>query len=326
MTDTPNDRPRLVNARRISTLTGVVALTAAGVLAATGAYAEGEGDAAEHRSTISAEAEGEGEGHSAAPDTVSGEGEGEGEGEGGASADPDVALLTGLAFMEGHVRAGLALYEAGDLAAAKTHMGHPIEEKYEAVEEALEQSGHGQLEDQIAALAAATEAEADLSEVQARFAEMRETMEAVRATYPADKQVESLVALTRIAGEEYSAAIGDDQSVTDLHEYQDSWGFLRVVEAEATQMAEGDDAALAKVAQTLLEQVDATRAVYGDLQGEGSFDADAQVIYGAAARMELAGLSLGHAETSAEGEGEGGTSAEGEGEGGASVEGEGEGK
>lgn len=305
MTDTQNHRPRLVNVRRVSTLTGVAALTAAGVIAATGVYAEGEGEgeSAEQTSTISAEAEGEGEGHSAAPETASGEGEGEGEGD--APADPDVALLTGLAFMEGHVRAGLALYEAGDLTAAKTHMGHPIEEKYEAVEDALEQSGHGALEGQIAALATATEAEADLSEVQARFTEMRETMEAVRAGYPADKQIEGLVALTRIAGEEYSAAIGDDQSVTDLHEYQDSWGFLRVVEAEATQMVESGDAALAKVAQTLLDQVGVTSAVYGDLQGEGSFDADAEVIYGAAARMELAGLSLSHAETSVEGEGEG---------------------
>ncbi|MBJ3762488.1 hypothetical protein ILP92_07000 [Maribius pontilimi] len=299
MSETPNQRPRLVNARRVSTLTGVAALTAAGVIAATGAYAEGEGESAERETTISAE--GEGEGHSVAAETASGEGEGEG----GAPADPDVALLTGLAFMEGHVRAGLALYELGDLAAAKTHMGHPIEEKYEAVEEALEQSGHAQLEDQIAALAAATEAEADLSEVRARFGEMRETMQVVRASYPAATQVESLVALTRIAGEEYSAAFGDDQSITDLHEYQDSWGFLRAVEAEAQQMAEGDDAALAKVAQTLLDQVAVTGAVYGDLQGEGSFDADAEVIYGAAARMELAALTLGHAETPAEGEGEG---------------------
>ncbi|MEQ6250070.1 hypothetical protein ABMC89_14345 [Sulfitobacter sp. HNIBRBA3233] len=307
MTDTPNNRPRLVNARRVSTLTGVAALTAAGFIAASGAYAEGEGEgeSVEQTSTISAQAEGEGEGHSAAPETASGEGEGEGEGEGSASADGGVALLTGLAFMEGHVRAGLALYEAGDLAAAKTHMGHPIEEKYEAVEDALEKSGHGALEGQIAALAAATEAEADLSEVQALFTEMRETMEAVRADYPADTQVESLVALTRIAGEEYSAAIGDNQTVTDLHEYQDSWGFLRVVEAEATQMAESGDTALAEVAQTLLEQVGVTDAVYGDLQGQGSFDPNAEVIYGAAARMELAGLSLGHAESAAEGEGEG---------------------
>ena len=296
MTDTSNHRPRLVTARRISTLTGVAALTAAGVIAATGAYAEGESDASGHASSISAEAEGEA--HGAPSEAASGEGDGEGEG--GVSADADVALLTGLAFMEGHVRAGLALYEAGDLAAAKTHMGHPIEEKYEAVEDALEDSGHGQLEAQIAALAAATEAEADLSEVQARFDEMRETMEAVRAGYSADKQVESLVALTRIAGDEYGAAIGDDRSVTDLHEYQDSWGFLRVVEAEAMQMAESDDAALAKVARTLLEQVDATRAVYGDLQGEGSFETDSQVIHAAAARMELAGLSLERAETTVE--------------------------
>ncbi|WP_273250428.1 hypothetical protein [Sediminimonas qiaohouensis] len=71
------------------------------------------------------------------------------EAEGTSSEDEEVTHLTGLAFMEGHIRAGLALYVQGDIATAKTHMDHPIEGKYEAVEDQLESSGHGVLEGQI---------------------------------------------------------------------------------------------------------------------------------------------------------------------------------
>ena len=340
MTDRKTTSPRLVNVRRVSTLTGVVALTAAGVIAVPEAFAEGE--AAERtpviespaESVIEAEGEGVGEAHAADDEgegegaAAEGEGEGaahgaEGEGEGavasGSEGGDDVALLTGLAFMEGHIRAGLALYEEGDLAAAKTHMGHPIEEKYEAVEAQLERSGHGVLEEQIAALAAATEDQADLTEVKALFSNVRETMEAVRTDHSAEQQVASLIGLTRIAGAEYTAAVADDGSVSDLHEYQDSWGFLRVVETEATQMAESDDEILASVARVFLDQVALTAQIYGDLQGNGTFDTDPSVIYGGAARMELASLKLKSSSIEVEGEGEGG-----EGEGGASTASEGE--
>lgn len=328
MTDRKTTSPRLVNVRRVSTLTGVVALTAAGVIAVPEAFAEGE--AAEQtrviespaESVIEAEGEGvdEGEGEAAAAE---GEGEGagqgaEGEGEAavasGSEGGDDVALLTGLAFMEGHIRAGLALYEEGDFAAAKTHMGHPIEEKYEAVKAQLERSGHGVLEEQIAALAAATEDQADLTEVKALFSNVRETMEAVRADHSAEQQVASLIGLTRVAGAEYTAAVAEDGSVSDLHEYQDSWGFLRVVETEAIQMAESDDEILASVARVFLDQVALTAQIYGDLQGNGTFDTDPSVIYGGAARMELASLKLKSSSIEAEGEGEGGASTASEGE------------
>ena len=325
MSDTPTPRLRIVTARRVSTLTGLAALTAAGMIAATGVHAEGEGEGAEAASTLSTEAEGEGHGasHAAASEAAAGEGEG------GAQADDDVSLLTGLGFMEGHIRAGLALYAEGDVTAAKTHMGHPIEEKYGAVAEQLKAAGHGALEGQIRALAAATEAEAELAAIEALFDEVRATMEAARADYPETKQIEGLIALTRIAGEEYAVAVGDGETVTDLHEYQDSWGFLQVVGIEAGQMAENGDAELAGVAQAILAQVAETGAVYGDLQGGGEFAADPAVIHGAAARMELAALKLDVSDTGAEGEGEGEGHSEGEGEGegdaASSAEGEGEG-
>lgn len=305
MTDRNPDGPRLVTARRVSALTGLAALATAGVISSSGAQAEGAGAADER--ILLAQAEGEGEGEAHAAGTY--EGEGGGEGEGAASIDPDTEFLSGLAFMEGHIRAGLALYRQGDLEAAKTHMGHPIEEKYDAVADGVAEAGFADLKDRISGLADAAEAEVDFSEIEQRFAEVRATLEAVRGDFSPAQQVAGLIDLTRTAGAEYAAAI-EDGRISNLHEYQDSWGFLQVVETEARQMAESDDAKVAEVGRKMLEQVDVTRAAYGDLQGDGTFKLDPSILYGAAARMEIAGADLSRdedaGEAEAEGEGESG--------------------
>ncbi|WP_370162780.1 hypothetical protein [Limimaricola soesokkakensis] len=238
---------------------------------------EGEGDGS---------AEGEGEGAAAAP--AGGEGEGEG---GSGGGDPVQALQRDLSFMEGHLRAGLALYEAGDLAAAKTHMGHPIEEKYGAVAEPLEERGFDGLRDQIAAIAAATEAEAPLAEVQAAFDAARATMEEVREGISTRDQVLGLAKLVRVAGEEYAVAV-EGGTLSNLHEYQDSWGFLQVVEAELTQMVESGNESAAHVAEEALKYLATTGAAFGDIQGEGEFTMNPTLLHAAAARIELEALEL----------------------------------
>jgi len=65
------------------------------------------------------------------------------EGECSTPVNPNVALLRDLGFIEGHLQAGLALYEVGDLAAAQTQMGHPIKKKYDAASEPMADRGQG---------------------------------------------------------------------------------------------------------------------------------------------------------------------------------------
>ena len=258
---------------------------------------EGEGETAagtggEGEGTAEAAATGEGEGEPA----PGGEGSGQsaagngGEGEGGtADLAPDVAFLTGLAFMEGHLRAGLALYEAGDISAVKTHMGHPIEEKYEAVAARLDRLGYGELREEITALAAAAEAEEPYEKIADMFDDVRQTHERVRADFGLSDQLSSYVALTRIAADEYVVAV-DGGTLSNLHEYQDAWGFLQVIKAEANELAQSDDARASRAAGSVLEQIEAAGAAFGDLQGEGAYEKDASVLYAAAARMELTAL------------------------------------
>jgi hypothetical protein len=246
-----------------------------------------------------AQAEGEGEG--AVPAGGEGEGEGaasggEGEGEGAAAGDdapPKVALLRDIGFMTGHMRAGMALYEEGDVEAAKTHMGHPIEEKYDAVADDLEALGHGDLREDILALSAATEAGAPPEEVRALFDAVIAKADAARdaAEATAAEQLLALALLGKIAAEEYAVAL-EGGSVSNLHEYQDSWGFLRTIEPEAGALAESSDPAVAEAAQEILAQVEGLGSSYGDLQGEGIQSTDPSVLHGAAARMELAALGV----------------------------------
>jgi hypothetical protein len=98
--------------------------------------------------------------------------------------------------------------------------------------------------------------------------------------------------LTRIAAAEYDVAIADDGSVGNLHEYQDSWGFLRTVEAEAERLATSDDAAVAEAGTRILEQVRVTDAAFGDLAGASIPSADPSILFGAAARMDLAAMAV----------------------------------
>lgn len=215
---------------------------------------------------------------------------GEGEGE-GARVDPTVALLRDLGFIEGHLRAGMALYEADDRAAARTHMGHPIEEKYDAVAQPLDARGLGRLREEILALASASEADAPLAELEPLFAKVRATIEQARAQTTAREQIKGLAALTRISGIEYQIAV-EGGGISNLHEYQDAWGFLRVVETEARQMVESDDPQIAEAGTRILDHLSATDAAFGDLQGRGEMEIDPSRLFGAAARIDLTALRV----------------------------------
>ena len=289
MTDTL--KPRVVTARRMLTLTTAATTVAVGFSAAAGAQDVGAWQAGDDYIVL-AQASGEGEGAASGEGAaIEGHGEG-GEGEGAGSADPDQALQRDMSFMEGHMRAGLELYKAGDLAAAKTHMGHPIEEKYGAVADPLADRGFDHLRQQIEAVAAATEAEAPFAEVEEAFAAARAIMKEVRTEMSPRDQMLGLAKLIRVAADEYTVAV-DGGEISNLHEYQDSWGFLRVVQTELEQMEASDDAALAHVAEESLEFLRATKAAFGDIQGKGEMSLDPGILYGAAARIELKALELG---------------------------------
>jgi len=313
------DRPaRAVTPRRLVTLTGLTAVLASPAFAdgtagaattdddASFLVAQAEGESAaggegEAESGGEGEAASGGEGEAAAGgegegEAASGEGggEGEGEGEGGASLDPTTALLRDLGFMAGHLRAGHALYEAGDLEAAKTHMGHPIEEKYDAVAGPLEEMGMGDMREALTRLVEAAEAEMAHEEVHSHYESVMASIEEAReaAGAPPRQQMTALSELMRVAGDEYRIAT-EGGEVSNLHEYQDSWGFLQIIRSEAQQFAESEDAALAEAGADVVATVDDVLSkAFGDIQGQDIPEMDASLLYAGASRVEIAALGL----------------------------------
>lgn len=271
-------KPRVVTARRMLSLTTAATTIAVGLSTAVTAQDIDTGNL-DDGYIVLAQVSGEGAAAS-------------GEGEGGGGGDPEQVLQRDMSFMEGHMRAGLELYEAGDLVAAKTHMGHPIAEKYGAVSDLLADRGFDRLRQQIEAVAAATEAETPFAEAKGAFDAARVTMEEVRAGMSLRDQMLGLAALIRVAGDEYTVAV-EGGEISNLHEYQDSWGFLRVVETELEQMAASNNSPVSEASKKALEYLAATDVAFGDIHGEGEMTLDPSILYGVAARIELEALELG---------------------------------
>jgi hypothetical protein len=171
-----------------------------------------------------------------------------GEGEGGAKTKVGaLPIEQRLAFMSGHVEAGIALYRAGDAKAAAPHLMHPVDETHESERAGLEKLGFEpdvfkRVSEALAAGKPAAEIEADLKAAQANLAKMREA-----AGGDAAAQIKYLMDVT-VA--EYKAAV-PEKAVTDAREYQDAWGFVTVARALAGKL----DAAQAKEVTALLDQM-----------------------------------------------------------------------
>ncbi len=184
-----------------------------------------------------------GEGGESAQTSQTGEaGEGEGgEGEGGESSTVIGSLPAPkrVAFMSGHVAAGIALYRAGDAEAAAPHMLHPVSETHASERAGLEQLGFDAAPFEM--VAAALEAGRSAEEIEPQLQAAEANLAAVRTAAGGDP-AELIRYLMEVTVEEYTIAV-PDQTVTDPGEYQDAWGFVKVAREVA------DDADLAKADQ-----------------------------------------------------------------------------
>lgn len=218
---------------------------------------------------------------------------GGGEGEGATNLPGDIDFLRDLGFISGHLRVGMALLKDKDLTAASIHMNHPIEEKYQEIATRLKELGFGDLKGDLLALSKATDAGRPLAEVQALFDAAIARIQAAAAASPsnAGDRVMALVELGRIAAGDYSAGVNNG-IIVDLAEYQDSWGFIQTIQAQADVLATSKDANLAAAAAKIKDLLDGIKPAYGDLQAKGIAEYDPSLVYGAAARMEIVALGL----------------------------------
>lgn len=213
-----------------------------------------------------------------------------GEGEGAVPEDPKILLLRNIGRYEGHLYAAMALAEAGDITAVKIHIAHTSGGEFDAViDEVSDQVA--EFPEQLAALIRSLGDGNSADALRQAFADIQNTFNAVRAQMSPHDQAIALAALMRHAGESYGIATAGDM-VSDVSEYQASWGYIKVVAAQAQAMSRSVDNRVATAGEKILGYLDATAPAFGDLQGEGITDMRASLIYGAAARIELAALGL----------------------------------
>ena len=195
----------------------------------------GEGESGEGESGEGESGEGE-SGESESGEGESGEGE-SGEGEGGEDGHSIGALPVEqrLAFMSGHVKAGIALYRAGEPAMGAPHLLHPVSETHQAERAGLDALGFDA--SIFEAVSAALDAGKPAAEIEPQLSAAEANLEAVAAKAGGDT-ANIITYLMGVIVEEYTIAITDGQ-VTDAGEYQDAWGFAQVAKDRAASLPAG---------------------------------------------------------------------------------------
>jgi hypothetical protein len=148
-------------------------------------------------------------------------------------ATDDVAYLSRLGLIRGHLLVGMELYEKGMHDHARGHMKHPADELYAALVQAFEHRGSSGFAVELETLASLVQQDADDSAVRQAYAALLERIAAsearvdLRTAGAAATQGAVAVNLLREAAGEYSIGVVNG-SIEEVHEYQDAYGFTRV--------------------------------------------------------------------------------------------------
>ena len=290
-------------ARRLKLLTGLSTLALSGAVA-LGAYAsEGESEGQEghdeHKSHMAGESESEGGesegGESEGASSVSGESEG-GESEGEAAsadfANDKASYLSALMIVRGHLLSGDALYEAGDKVMGAAHMRHPQAEMMTNLAPAFVAHGADAITGDLDGLASAAEDGADAALVHKKYLAVKEKLKAAaKASTPTTRDMLLAAAKTMtVAGEEFDIGVKDGE-IVNAHEYHDAHGFLKTIVDVVSTMNGANDAEQAAI-NLAREQAAIAYSVAPTVAPTEVFDHKSSLIYGAAARIEIAARGL----------------------------------
>ncbi|MGQ0801725.1 MAG: hypothetical protein ACT4NL_16625 [Pseudomarimonas sp.] len=254
-----------------------------------GLFAEGEGASA----TATAPAK------TAVVSSEGGEGgEGEGTAQPASAVTDDIVYLNLLGQVRGHLRVGVALYNAGAHPMALMHMKHPGDELYAAIKPALDARHASDFATPLSALSSTVERQGTQAEVAAALAQLELALNKsasvvdTRSIAGTKTLLGAVHALVKTAADEYAEGVKDGK-VVNGHEYQDAWGFTTSANALLASLSdEQRSAAVSNVAE-IQAQIDVLLAsAWPSVVPPESISTDAALLYGAAARIELASHAL----------------------------------
>jgi hypothetical protein len=224
----------------------------------------------------------------------SGEG-GEGGGESGTDASGlpnDADFLTSLSLIEGHMLVGVELYKLGEAEMAKTHMKHPRDEIYAVLGPALASRKSPDFGVALDAVGKAVTAGASVDEVTVLHKTFAETLHAARPqALEAATAAKAVVALVRIAAEEFEAGVKDGQ-IVELHEYQDAWGFTQIAAQVLASLSKAERDEHRNEIEGMEVELGKLGVLWPDVTGKAHVSGSAKVLFAAAARMELTALDI----------------------------------
>jgi len=220
----------------------------------------------------------------------------DGEGEGEVATDSnlatnDLAYLTQLGLMRGHLHVGYQLYQAGHLGHAKTHMKHPESELYADIAPAFVARNVDGFAQELKALATAVEQDLGKEAVTVTYDKLAiaiaKSASVINQTSqsPAE-QLKLVMQLLRVAGEEYAIAVVDGK-MQNAHEYQDAFGFTSIAKVVIAGMDSNVEAK-----QTASDIVEALNPLWPSLIPPETLTTEAGELYGAAAKIEVLSLSI----------------------------------
>ena len=177
-------------------------------------------------------------------------GEGEGEGEGGEAGHnmDTLPVEKRVAFMSGHVEAGLALFRAGASDQAAPHLLHPVSETHEAERAGIDALGFDQ--DIFIAVSEALEQGRPADEIEPQLAAAEANMALMQENAGGDP-VDVIGYLMDTVFEEYRIGVTDG-AITDPGEYQDAFGFTVVALDIASRIEDKNTDRLMAELETLL--------------------------------------------------------------------------
>lgn len=227
-----------------------------------------------------------------------GEGEGgEGEGgEGGGAADltkDDAAYLGQLGLVRGHLWVGVQLYKAGHKDMALTHMKHPGDELYAGLKPAFAARDEEGFAEALSALADAVEQGQSVEMVEQRHRELEAGIADAENLQSANLKVAlaSIERMVRTAAEEYAIGVRNGE-IVNAHEYQDAYGFVEAAKARLALLNDVQRQESPDAVAEVETQLNAVASLWPALVPEGKVEGDASKLYGAAARIQLAGWEL----------------------------------
>ncbi len=144
-------------------------------------------------------------------------------------ATDDIAFITQLGLIEGHIIVGCELYQQGEVSAGLSHVQHPVLEIYKVLEPELARQGLPGFLGRVEKLDQAMQANVPPGEMEALRNAVLRDIHALQAQRTDTARLRGAVsALAQIVGLEYGEGVIDGRVVED-YDYQDSWGFKRVV-------------------------------------------------------------------------------------------------